>query len=190
MTSAAPAYRKLPGRALAFSGVGRLWLAEDHLLEVESLLFHERYRRFFLPDIAALVVRRTRVRLAWNIAHGVLGFGGALVAGGLWWWGTFVKQEELRVMLWVFAALIAPVALCFIVCFFINTLLGPTCRIHLQTTSAGWHPLAAPTRLRPGRRLLARLTPLIEAAQAARVVAALESGKSADAGQATEPAVI
>ena len=107
MTSATPAYRKLPGRGLAFAGIGRLWLAEDHLLEVESLLIHERYRRYFLPDITALVVRRTKVRLAWNIVHGVLGFGGALLAGGLVWGGTFVKEEEPRIMLWVFAGMIA-----------------------------------------------------------------------------------
>ena len=173
MTSAPPAYRKLPGRGLAFYGIGRLWLADDHLLEVESLLLHEHYRRFFLPDIAALVVRRTKVRLVWNLVHGVLGFGGAALAGGLWWWGTFVKEQEPRAVLWVFAGMIAPFALVFIVLFFINTFLGPTCRIHLQTTSVGWHPLAAPARLRAARRLLARVTPLIEAAQAARTTAAV-----------------
>ena len=121
MTSAAPVYRKLPGRGLAFAGIGRLWLAEDHLLEVESLLLHERYRRFFLPDIAALVVRRTKVRLIWNLVHGVLGFGGAALAGGLWWSGTFVQDQDPRVMLWVFAGMVAPFAVFFIVLFFINT---------------------------------------------------------------------
>ena len=161
----APAYRKLPGRGLAFNGIGRLWLAEDHILDVESLLVHERYRRFFLKDIAAIVVRRTKARLYWNIGHGVLGFGGAALAGGLWWIGTFVKEQEPRVMLWVLAGMIAPFALFFLILFLINSLLGPTCRCHLQTTAAGWHPLAAPTRLRSARRMLARLAPLIEAAQ-------------------------
>ena len=167
MNSAAPDYRKLPGRGLGFGGLGRLWVAEDHVLEVESLLFHERYRRFFLKDIAAIVVRRSKARLYWNIAHGVLGFGGAALAGGLWWGGTFVKEQEPRVTLWVFAGMIAPFALFFLLLFLINSLLGPTCRCHLQTTAAGWHPLAAPTRLRAVRRMLARLTPLIEAAQKA-----------------------
>ena len=165
MTSAAPVYRKLPGRSLAFSGIGRLWLAEDHLLEVESLLFHERYRRFFLPDIAALIVRRTKARLYWNIAHGVLGGGGAALAVGLWWWGTFIKEAEPRTFLWVMAGLVTPVAAFFLILLLINSLLGPTCRCHLQTTAAGSRPLAAPTRLRAARRLLTRLAPLIEAAQ-------------------------
>ena len=167
MTSAPPAYRKLPGRGIAFSGIGRLWIAEDHVLEAEWLLFHERYRRFFLKDIAAIVVRRSKARLYWNIAHGVLGFGGAALAGGLWWGGTFVNEEAGRMMLRVLAGMVAPFALLFIVFFLINSLLGPTCRCHLQTTAAGWHPLAAPTRLRSARRLLARLTPLVEAAQKA-----------------------
>ena len=167
MNAAASAYRKLPGRSIAFSGIGTLALAEDHVLEVESLLVHERYRRFFLKDIAAIVVRRTKARLWWNVAHGVLGFGGAGLAGGLWWGGTFVKEQEPRVLLWVFAGLIAPFALFFLLLFLINSLLGPTCRCHLQTTAAGWHALAAPARLRAARRLLARLTPLIEAAQKA-----------------------
>ncbi len=143
MTSPVPTYRKLPGRGLGWAGLARVWLAEDHLLEVNSLLFSERYRRFFLKDIAAIVVRRTKVRLYWNLGHGIVGFGGALVAAGLWWGGTFVAEQEPRTVLWVFAGLIAPFALFFIVLFLINSLLGPTCRCHLQTTSAGWHPLAA-----------------------------------------------
>ena len=53
----------------------------------------------------------------------------------------------------------------FLLLFLINSLLGPTCRCHLQTTAAGWHLLAAPARLRAARRVLARLAPLIEAAQ-------------------------
>ena len=164
MNPAAPAYRKLPGRALAFSGIGRLWLADDHLLEVESLLFHERYRRFFLKDIAALVIRRTKVRLYWNLAHGILGVGGGAVTAASIYFG----DQEARVFLWVFAGMIGPFALLFLVLFLINSLLGPTCTCHLQTTSSGWHPLAAPARLRKARRVLAQLAPLIEAAQTPR----------------------
>jgi len=53
------------------------------------------------------------------------------------------------------------------VLFLLNCLLGPTCRCHLLTTSAGWHPLAAPTRLRSARRVFAQLAPFIEAVQKA-----------------------
>ena len=133
---------------------------------MNSLLFTERYRRFFFKDISALVIQRTKIRLAWNIVHGVLGIGGALLAGGLWWGGATASEQGPRIMLWVFAGMTAPGAFFFLVLFFINVLLGPTCCCHLQT-SAGWHPLAAPSRLRPARRFLAQLTPLIEAAQSA-----------------------
>lgn len=164
MTTPEPIYRKLPGSGLGWSGLARLWIAEDHLLEVNSLLISERYRRFFLRDISALVIRRTKVWLAWNIVHGVLGFGGALLAGGLWW-GSLAADSGAKEFLRVFAVIVAPFASFFLVNFFINLFLGPTCRCHLQTTTAGWHALTAPTRLGPARRFLARLTPLIEAAQ-------------------------
>lgn len=167
MTTPDPAYRKLPGRGLSWTGFARNWIAEDHLLEVNSLLVSERYRRFFLRDISALVVRRTKVWLAWNIVHGVLGPGGALLAGGLWWLAMTGDGQTTREIAKVFSVLISPFAAFFLVLFFINLILGPTCRCHLQTTTAGWHALTAPTRSRAARRFLAQLTPRIEAAQAA-----------------------
>ena len=166
MSAPEPTYRKLPGRGLGWSGFARIWIAEEHLLEVNSLLVSERYRRFFLRDISALVIRRTKVGLAWNIVHGVLGLGGALLAGGLWW-GSATADQGVQEVLQVLAVMTSPLAALFLVLFSINLLLGPTCRCHLQTTTAGWHALTAPTRLGPARRFLARLAPLIEAAQAA-----------------------
>lgn len=165
MNSPDPTYRRLPGRGLGWSGFARIWIAEDHLLEVNSLLVSERYRRFFLRDISALVVRRTKVWLAWNIVHGVLGLGGALLAGGLWW-GSMTAGSGAREVLQVFAVMTSPFAVFFLILFFINLILGPTCRCHLQTTTAGWHALTAPTRIRSARRFVAQLAPLIEAAQA------------------------
>ena len=165
MSTPEPTYRQLPGRGLGWSGFARLWIAEDHLLEVNSLLVSERYRRFLLRDVSALVIRRTKAWLAWNIVHGVLGIGGSLLAGGLWWGRLAADGRGFRDIMQVFSVMISPFAAFFLVLFFINLLLGPTCRCHLQTTSAGWHMLTAPTRLGPARRLLARLTPRIEAAQ-------------------------
>ena len=165
MSTPEPTYRQIPGRGLGWSGFARLWIAEDHLLEVNSLLVSERYRRFLLRDVSALVIRRTKAWFAWNIVHGVLGLGGALLAGGLWWGSVAADGRGTREVMQVFAVMTSPFAAFFLVLFFINLLLGPTCRCHLQTTSAGWHALTAPTRLGPARRFLARLTPRIEAAQ-------------------------
>ncbi len=132
---------------------------------MNSLLVSERYRRFFLRDVSALVIRRTKAWFAWNIVHGVLGLGGALLAGGLWWGSVAGDGRGTREVMQVFAVMTSPFAAFFLVLFFINLLLGPTCRCHLQTTTAGWHALTAPTRLGPARRFLARLAPRIEAAQ-------------------------
>ena len=162
MTSPALAYRKLPGRGLGWTGRARLWVAADHLLEVTSLLVSERYRRFIFKDITALVILRTKAGIYWNIAHGILGLGGTLLAGGLWRGGALAADRDTRIMLWVFAGMIAPGALLFLILLCTNILLGPTCRCHLQTTTAGWHPLAAPTRLRAARRFLAQITSLVE----------------------------
>ncbi|MCE9610217.1 MAG: hypothetical protein K8R23_08400 [Chthoniobacter sp.] len=159
-------YRRLAGRGLSLTGFARLWLAEDHLLEVNSLLISERYRRFFFKDVTALVIQRTKVRFAWNIVHGILGGGGALLAGGLWWGGASASEQELRVTLWVLAGIVGAGAAVFLILLFLNILLGPTCMCHIQTSTAGWHALAAPTRLRPAQLFLARLIPLIEAVQA------------------------
>lgn len=190
MKSPSPTFRRLPGRGLSWAGGARLWLADDHLLEVNSLLISERYRRFFFQDITALVIRRTKVRFVWNIVHGSLSGGGALVAGALWWGGASTSQEGLQVTLWVFAVIVGTVAVFFLILLFLNILLGPTCVCHLRTTAAGWHVLAAPTRLRPTLLVLARLIPLIEAAQATGRSPDIESTKGTkdpNENQPTEP---
>ena len=97
MNSAPPAYRKLPGRGLGWAGISRVWLADDHILEVSSLLFTERYRRFILKDISAHIVRRTKVRLYWNLGYGIPGFGGAAVAGVLWAAGRTIADQDQRI---------------------------------------------------------------------------------------------
>jgi hypothetical protein len=165
MNAPDPSYRRLPGRGIGWAGFSTIWLAEDHLLEVNSLLFHERYRRFFLPDISAIVIRRTKVRFYWGLVYGIIGIGGGLIAGGLWYGGG-TSEEEVRIPMWIFASMISPFAAPALILFFINLLLGPTCRCHLQT-AAGWRELSAPSRLRPARRFLAKIMPLVEAAQPA-----------------------
>jgi hypothetical protein len=166
-----PSYRKLPGRGLGWSGFSTVWLAEDHLLEVNSVIFHERYRRFFLPDIGAIIIRRTRVRFYWNLAHGFIGIGGALIAGGLAYGAAFIKEDDARIPLWIFFGMIAPFAVASLILLVINVALGPTCRCHLRTAS-GWRVLSAPSRLRSARRFFAQVAPLVEAAQAGQAAPA------------------
>lgn len=59
----------------ARGGVGTyssLWLAEDHLLQVVSSGFHERYQRFFLRDIKGFLVSPSRMKRNWLIFWGAV----------------------------------------------------------------------------------------------------------------------
>ncbi len=164
MKSISPSYRRLPGRGLNWSGNARLWIADDHLLQVNSTLLAERYRRFFLKDIRAILVRPTKVRLIWTIVHAAIILVAAASAGALVWFSIDIAQEELRVTLLVFAGMIGFVAVPILPLFIVNVLLGPSCACHVET-SAGLERLTAPTRTRGAQRLLAQLVPIIEAAQ-------------------------
>ena len=157
-------YAKLPGPGVGWVGRARLWLAEDHVLEVNSTLFAERYHRYFLRDIRSVVAQRTKTGFYWNIALASLGALGLAIAGGLYWGGTKMPNEDARIAFWVFAGMTAGLALALFLALLINALLGPTCRFYIQTT-AGSRLLAAPTRLRRAQRLLARLVPHIESVQ-------------------------
>lgn len=65
-------YRRLRGMRWFWGARARAWLAPDHLLYVETSWFVERYRRFHLRDIEAVVLQRNdRARVAtvlWIIA--------------------------------------------------------------------------------------------------------------------------
>jgi hypothetical protein len=52
-------YRKLPGDFRGFFRRNTLWLGPDHLLLVDSTRFSETYKRFYLPDIQTIIIRKT-----------------------------------------------------------------------------------------------------------------------------------
>ena len=51
-------YRRLPGRTLGFFKSPSAWLADDHILLVGGTRFHETYRRVYLRDVQAILIRR------------------------------------------------------------------------------------------------------------------------------------
>ena len=157
-------YTKLPGPGAGWAGRTRLWLAEDHVLEVNSTLFTERYHRFFLNDIRSVIAQRTKTGFYWNIAFASLAALGLAIAGAFYWGGGKVGDNEGRVALWVFAGMFAGAALILLLALLINSLFGRTCRFYIQTT-AGTRLIAAPTRLRRAHRLLAKLLPHLEYVQ-------------------------
>jgi hypothetical protein len=156
--------RKLPGSGLNWTGRGKLWQGQDHLLEVTTLFIMQHYRRFFFHETKAFSVQRTKVRLGWALGQGGVGAICALVAGSLWWIGERNPDEDWHVLLYVFAGMIGAAALFCLALLAVNLLLGPSCRCHILTPT-GWHVLAAPARLGPALRVQAQIIPLIEAAQ-------------------------
>ena len=157
-------YTKLPGTGLGWSGWTRLWLAEDHLLEMNWTIVTERYHRVFLQDIRSVLAQRTKTGFYWNVALGSLAALGLAIAGALYWGGTKIEDDDGRMAVWIFGGMFAALALVLLVLLGINALFGPTCRFYVQT-AAGTRLLAAPTRLRGADRLLAKLVPHIESVQ-------------------------
>lgn len=162
MASDPPIYQKLPGRGMRKSAFAvtatrcRLWLAQDHVLAIDKTVAAEEYRRFYFRDIEAFIIRRTAGRQIWNwvlfafilltagpfvLAWRSEGSGGflitALAIGGFW--GVFLL---------------------------VNTLRGPTCQTHIRT-AVQMEELPSLGRLPVARKVLARLQPLIVAAQGA-----------------------
>jgi hypothetical protein len=158
-------YRPLPGRSFGPTGRSRLWLAEDHLLEVNGILFAERYRRFPLADIRAIVVEPTRGRTRWLAISGGIALLCILAILGIWWIVTLNEKREVIVGLWVVAGAIGVLALGALLVFLVALARGATCRCLVQTT-AGLRVLAAPTRRRMAAVVVPILTAEIEAAQA------------------------
>ena len=150
---------RLPGRAARFrvdgSPGGTLWLAPHHLLQVQSGVLREGYRRFAYRDVQSIGVRRTARGLFYNlILGGVAGLFGLIAvlvavssassAGGL-----------------VVSGGLAGFCLALIV---VNVLRGPTVRCDLRT-AVGLYPLPSLSRMGPAQRALELIRQRVEAAQ-------------------------
>lgn len=160
-------YQRVTGRSYGLGGVTTLWLGEGHLLQVASMLVIETYRRWYLVEVQAIVARRSRKRMAWNLVWGIV--GGAAIGISAGFLGLAVAsapEREAQMVLRVLAGLSALIGAVGALLMLINTALGPTCAVFIQTPH-GLEPLGAPTRERAFDRLLARLRPQIEAAQRA-----------------------
>jgi hypothetical protein len=143
-------YERLPGKGSSLTAYHRLYLGADHLLAMESAGFMEGYRRFFFRDIQAFQITRTvRGRIA-NVVFGILA-GSAILPASVAADG--VAAAALGIVGGVFALLLL-----------VNVALGPTCRCQVQTP-VQTYTLRSLNRLRSTRKVLARIQPLIEAAQ-------------------------
>ena len=155
-------YAYLKARGLC--GVFSLWLGDGHLLQATAVLGVEFYRRFYLHEIQALIIRRTAMRAIWNLIWGVPCGLAFAAAGGLAGLAATSAKNDGQEPLYVFAGIVGSFAAACAGVMIWNSLLGPTCTLFLQTPG-GLQPLSAPSRVRSANALLTRLRPLIEEAQ-------------------------
>jgi hypothetical protein len=150
MASTTRIYRRFPGTGLSLASYLRLYQGPDHLLQVQSTGFTEKYKRFYFRDIQAFVLRRTNWGKVFNGLWGGLAliFGLSAVATA----GTG------------FDILFGIVSGFFVLNLFINVTMGPTCVCHVRT-AVQTEKLGSMGRLRRARILLDRLRPVILEAQ-------------------------
>lgn len=157
MAKTAKLYTRLPGTGSSSFQRIRLWLGPDHLLLVGSSFVGERYRRFYFADIQAIVICQTAT---W-VVSAIIILIAALAAGA----GALVPNLD-PVLRWIFIGIGA----FFLLVLFVHLYLGQTCLCQVRT-AVQTEPLPSLRRLRDARAVLARLRPLIEAAQASATTA-------------------
>jgi len=165
-------YRRLPGsgRSVGFTaspGRQTLWIAPDHLLSLETRVESEKYRRFYFRDIEAFIVRRTARRQVWNWTFLILAVAGAAPFLAVW-------QRNPDQTAWLVTAV--GVGAFWLGLVLGNTLRGPTCAVHIRTAVQIEH-LPSLGRMWTFEKVLARLKPLIEEAQASINTEALSDGQ-------------
>lgn len=154
-------YERLAKRGRAAFAVVRaarqsLWLGDDHLLIVNNNSYTEEYRRLFLRDVQALLVRETRAGRVGNIllAIGVAAAALPLSAGLMFGWPAPVN----RVLGGIAGVMGLGLA--------INTVRGPTCTCTIST-AVQTQTLFTLHRLRATRKVVPALRERIETVQGA-----------------------
>lgn len=141
------------GGAAAYSS---LWEGPDHLLLVKSTGYTEEYQQIQYTDVQSIMVTESERRMTWNIVWIVAGVITAfpLVLG-------LIEHQEPIV-----SGILMAVILTFLA---INHFRGPTCKVFLITRV---QTVRLPfVRRRKAEKILARIQPLIDAAQADLLVA-------------------
>jgi len=154
-------YVKLPGRGrrgwVLTTSFTSLWMATDHLMQVEGTRISEDYKRFYFKDIKAIIMRRTRT---WITNTWIL-LGLAALFMGLFALIAFNVQPLERIGFLVVGGCIAGF---FLLCAAINVCLGPTCICHLRTP-VQQEELPSLSRIRTATRALKRIRQAVEAVQ-------------------------
>ena len=143
-------YKKLPGKKKRFiAGEYRLWLGDDHLLQVQVRMGSEAYRRYHFNDIQAVVARKTATGKIYN---------GLLAALMLLMLIPAIRLTGSGSVFYFAAAAF------FFIFLAINWLMGPTCQTHLKTAIQD-NELPSLSRLRTAQKVMLRLRPLVQTVQ-------------------------
>jgi len=143
-----PYTRLTPTRRL-LGGFASLWLGPDHLLQVHSTGYTESYSRIYLREIKGFFVtdsdRKNYIALAW---------------------GLFDLVVLVIVIAWSKSALASAITAAILAVPLVwNQLLGPGCRFYI-VTGVQTAPIEAVVRWPRARKFLARIEPVVAAAQA------------------------
>jgi hypothetical protein len=168
-----PRYTRLPGHGWTWTGPSRVWLSDDHILLVRSRTFFETYRRFFFHDIQGIIVRRTNIGKLWN---------------GIW--GLFALLFGLLSLAFdgVGTMIVLSLAAPFVIALIANIALGPTCAVHIRT-AVQTERVPAVSRIFSARKFIARIEPLIAAAQRGPANEQLMAELAATQNEAANPPV-
>jgi hypothetical protein len=150
-------YTRLTRTAGSVGSYKSLWLAADHLLMVNSTGYNEEYARVQLRDIKGFFITDSGRRIWWSIFWGIVAFFSALFMG------IALSEGETPVGSVI---LFTPAVIILVW----NQLLGPSCKTYI-VTGVQTAPLPSVVRRRKFRKILTRLEPLINAAQAGLVPA-------------------
>jgi hypothetical protein len=140
-----------------------LWGSADHLIIVRSTGYSEIYARLHLGDVQAIFLTRTARRMGWGI------FWGAITAGAALALRLVLVTHQTPIFFIIFTGM-GVVGLIW------NHWLGPGCRAYVVT---GVQTVELPYlgRMKKARRVVARLQPLIAAAQAHLAVPAVPAAE-------------
>lgn len=166
MKAASP-YKKLPGLGHQIATYTRLYMGPDHLLQISTAAFNERYKRFYFRDIQAILLVRTQNWVWWIAALGGLGALFLFIA-------LLVDDVVATWVLSVSGGLVIAGALA-------SGIRGPSCKCYIRT-AVQTERVPSLNRIRRADKVLTILRPLIDAvqgpisasAQATPAVASLE----------------
>lgn len=149
-------YQRLTRNAASVGSYSSLWLGDGHLMIVSSSGYHESYARIELADLKGVFLVPSERRMGWGIAWGLLALAFGVVAVVTAVGGSAPVFSGCFLLLSLGAGIW-------------NHQLGPGCRA-FAVTGVQTAKLPALVRRNKARRVLARLQPLIEQAQAGLAV--------------------